>query len=77
MPFVCRSEDINSSERSQNVRAYEDAGLIVWLRQGGVWDHQSSPLDGETSENMARVFAVIRVAKKSRQKGLGQGLLDG
>jgi hypothetical protein len=26
---------------------------------------------------MARVFAVILVAKKSRQKGLGQGLLDG
>jgi hypothetical protein len=43
----------------------------------GVWDHQSGPLDWETSKNMARVFAVILVAKKSQQKGLSQGLLDG
>jgi hypothetical protein len=71
------SEDIGASVRSQYVGAEEDACLIVWLRRGsGVWDHQSSPLDGETSKSTSRVIIVVLVTEESRKKGFGQGLLD-
>jgi hypothetical protein len=79
LEVVCRSDHSNSLECSQNVRAKEDAHLIIWLCQGcGVWDCQSGPVNRETSKSStARAFVIILITKKSWQQGLGQGLLNG